>query len=190
MHLEKLASPTNKMNLIRLLNALHKVKRFGKAKSEPAFKVFRKHPITRGMASYLMIWPTGNIIQQILSEQEKFDIWRIIRFGLYGALITAPSLFLWVRLSTSMYPNTNLRIACAKVRYLINLASWIWTVFAHLRQALIETISYTPIAMCIFFFSMTWLETFSAAEAYAEVKAKFLPTYCMAITIWPLIGVR
>lgn len=44
--------------------------------------------------------------------------------------------------------------------------------------------------MCIFFFSMTWLETFSAAEAYAEVKTKFLPTYCMAITIWPVIGVR
>lgn len=113
-----LTSPHNKMNLIRALNVLHKVKRFGKAKSEPAFQVFRKHPITRGMASYLFIWPVGNIIQQTLSDQEKFDVWKIIRFGLYGALITAPSLYAWVRLSTSMYPNTNLRIACAKVRYI------------------------------------------------------------------------
>lgn len=112
-----LATPANKMNVIRWLTFLHKIKRFGKDKSEPVFKVFRKHPITRGMASYLLIWPTGNIIQQILSNQEKFDYWRIVRFGLYGALITAPSLFAWVRLSTSMYPNTNLRIACAKVRY-------------------------------------------------------------------------
>lgn len=111
-----LASSHNKMILIRLLNALHQVKRFGKNKTEPVFKVFRKHPITRGMASYLVIWPVGNIIQQTLSDQKEFDIWRIIRFGLYGALITAPSLYAWVKVATSMYPNTNLRVACAKVR--------------------------------------------------------------------------
>lgn len=120
-----ISSPQNKMNMIRVLMTLHKVKRFGKAKSEPAFQVFRKHPVTRGMASYLFIWPLGNIIQQTISKQEKYDWWKIIRFGLYGALITAPSLYAWVRLSTAMYPNTNLRIACAKVRYdflfLINL---------------------------------------------------------------------
>ena len=43
--------------------------------------------------------------------------------------------------------------------------------------------------MCIFFYSMTWLETFSAAEAWLEVKSKFLPSYSIAITFWPLIGV-
>lgn len=63
---------------------------------------------------------------------------------------------------------------------------------------------------------MTWLESFSAAEvsfgfsereivcekitmklkidllffqAVAEVKTKLLPTYCIAVTIWPVIGV-
>lgn len=113
------ATPANKMSFLRMLNALHKVKRFGKAKSEPAFQVFRKHPVTRGMTSYLFIWPLGNMIQQSMSDQKKYDWWKIIRFGLYGALITAPSLYAWVRLSTSMYPNTNLRVACAKVRYIM-----------------------------------------------------------------------
>lgn len=114
----KVATPENKMNFIRMLIGLHKVKRFGKSKSEPAFQVFRKHPITRGMASYLFMWPLGNIVQQSISNQEKYDWWRIIRFGLYGAIITAPSLYTWVKLTTSMYPNTMFRIGCAKVRYI------------------------------------------------------------------------
>ena len=114
----KVATPENKMNFIRVLIGLHKVKRIGKSKAEPAFQVFRKHPVTRGMASYLIMWPMGNIVQQLISNQEKYDWWRIVRFGLYGALITAPSLYTWVKLSTSLYPNTILRIACAKVRYM------------------------------------------------------------------------
>ncbi|CRK96649.1 CLUMA_CG010054, isoform A [Clunio marinus] len=156
------------MNLLRLMFTFHKARRYAKSKAEPAFQIFRKHPITRGMASYLFIWPFGNTIQQIMSDQEKFDYWKIVRFGIYGALITAPSLYAWVKISTAMYPNANLRIACAK--------------------ALIEQITYTPFAMTTFFFSMTWLETFSAAEAWAEVKTKFIPSYCIAITIWPVIG--
>lgn len=114
---QTISSPTNKMNIVKAMLALHKVKRFGKAKSEPAFQVFRRHPVTRGMASYLYIWPLGCVIQQTISSQEKYDWWKIIRFGIYGALITAPCLYAWVRLSTSLYPNTNLRIGCAKVRY-------------------------------------------------------------------------
>lgn len=114
---QTISNPTNKMNIVKTLLALHKVKRFGKAKSEPAFQVFRRHPVTRGMASYLYIWPLGSVIQQTISNQE-YDWWKIIRFGLYGCLITAPALYTWVRVSTSLYPNTNLRIACAKVRYM------------------------------------------------------------------------
>ncbi|KAG5683986.1 hypothetical protein PVAND_013240 [Polypedilum vanderplanki] len=140
---------------------------FGRNNSEPLWKIFRKHPITRGMASYLVIWPTANIIQQTLCEKD-FDWWKVVRFGLYGCFITAPSLYCWVKLATFMYPNNQLRLCMAK--------------------ALIEQISYTPLAMCTFFYSMTWLETFSAAEAFQEVKVKFPPTYFTAITIWPLIG--
>jgi hypothetical protein len=108
-----------KMKFLNALNTLHKTKMFGRNRSEPLFKVFRKHPITRGMASYLVIWPTGNLIQQTLckDKDEKYDIWKMVRFGFYGCFITAPTLFAWVRLSTFMYPNTTFRIAMAKVRF-------------------------------------------------------------------------
>lgn len=93
-----------KMTFLNVMNALHKTKMFGKNKSEPLWKIFRKHPITRGMASYLVIWPTGNIIQQTLckGEGEKYDWMKVIRFGLYGCFITAPSLYCWVRVATFM----------------------------------------------------------------------------------------
>lgn len=111
-----------KMNFLQVMNAVHKTKMFGKNKSEPMWKVFRRHPITRGMASYLVIWPTGNIIQQTLCKgtDEKYDWLKVMRYGLYGCFVTAPILYGWVRIATFMYPNTNLRIAMAKVRYLFS----------------------------------------------------------------------
>lgn len=114
-----MTSPKSKMTFLKALNALHKTKMFGRNNSEPLWKVFRKHPITRGMASYLVIWPTGNIIQQTLLKEkdESIDWMRVMRFGLYGCFITAPCLYGWIKLSTQMFPNNNLRIAMAKVRW-------------------------------------------------------------------------
>lgn len=57
-----------KMTFLNVMNAMHKTKRFGKTKSEPLWKVFRKHPVTRGMASYLVIWPTGNVGSILLKQ--------------------------------------------------------------------------------------------------------------------------
>lgn len=112
-----LVTSQNKILLVKLMLSLHNVKRFFKIRAEPIYQVFRKHPITRGMASYLVIWPFGSVLQQLMSDQEKLDLWKVARFGVYGSLITAPSIYGWVRLSTAMWPNTNLRIAAAKVRY-------------------------------------------------------------------------
>lgn len=108
-----------KMKFLKAMNAVHKTKMFGKNRSEPLWKVFRKHPVTRGMAAYLVIWPTGNLIQQTLckSQNEKYDWMKVLRFGLYGCFITAPSLYAWVKLATFMYPGNKLRVCCAKVRY-------------------------------------------------------------------------
>lgn len=112
-----LATNQNKILLVKLMLSFHNVKRFFKIRAEPIYEVFRKHPITRGMASYLVIWPVGSCLQQIWSDQEKLDLWKVARFGLYGSLITAPMLYGWIRLTTAMWPNTYLRIAAAKVRY-------------------------------------------------------------------------
>ena len=117
--MRSLNSGNAKMSFLNAMNVLHKTKMFGRNRSEPLWKGFRKHPVTRGMAAYLVIWPTGNIIQQTLckSRDEKYDWLKVLRFGLYGCFITAPSLYAWVRLATFMYPGNKLRICLAKVRY-------------------------------------------------------------------------
>ncbi|KAL7027044.1 hypothetical protein ACKWTF_005277 [Chironomus riparius] len=108
-----------KMSFLNAMNAVHKTKMFGRNRSEPLWKVFRKHPVTRGMAAYLVVWPTGNIIQQTLckNREDNYDWMKVLRFGLYGCFITAPSLYAWVKLATFMYPGNNLRLAMYKVRY-------------------------------------------------------------------------
>ena len=107
-----------KMKILNAMNAVHKTKMFGRNRSEPLWKVFRKHPVTRGMAAYLVVWPTGNIIQQTLckNREDKYDWMKVLRFGLYGCFITAPSLYAWVKLATFMYPGNNLRLCMCKVR--------------------------------------------------------------------------
>lgn len=61
-------------------------------------------------------------------------------------------------------------------------------------QTFVETITYTPFAMCSFYFGMSILEMKPLNEAMAEVKSKFLPTYKVCpifflylyVSIWPL----
>lgn len=44
-------------------------------------------------------------------------------------------------------------------------------------QALVEQVTYSPTAMCCFFFGMNLLEQKSISECAEEVKQKFWPTY-------------
>lgn len=93
---------------------------------------------------------------------------RCFRFLAWGGLIVAPSLYAWVRLATIMFPKPGLRTAMSK--------------------ALIEQISYTPFAMTCFYFGMTLFEGRGAKEAMSEVQAKFLPTYKVALSVWPAVA--
>ncbi|CAO1417701.1 unnamed protein product [Diamesa hyperborea] len=155
-----------KLLFLKLMGLRHKLTQ--KVKSIP-IKIFKRYPVTRGMLSYSIVWPLGNVVQQKINGEswETIDWVKVVRFGMYGTLVTAPLLYSWVRLTTHMYPNSGLRIAMAK--------------------ALLECVTYTPFAMCLFFYSLAWIETFSAAEACAEVRAKFFPTYKVAICIWPFL---
>lgn len=62
-------------------------------------KYLVKYPVTRGMLSYSIIWPVGNLIQQILggANLDTIDWKKCLRFSIYGGLITAPSLYGWIR---------------------------------------------------------------------------------------------
>ncbi|KAH8315155.1 hypothetical protein KR059_012117, partial [Drosophila kikkawai] len=150
-----------------------------------------RYPIMRGMISYSLIWPTGSLIQQTVEGRNwgeyiypsvswfsflkepplpagTYDWWRVLRFSMYGGLFVAPTLYGWVKVSSAMWPQTSLRTGIIK--------------------AAVETVSYTPGAMTCFYFIMSLLESKTVEEAVAEVGKKFLPTYKVALCVWPLVA--
>ncbi|ETN63133.1 hypothetical protein AND_005161 [Anopheles darlingi] len=129
----------------------------------------KRFPVVRGMITYSCLWPTGCFIQQKLSGKKLNEIdWnKCWRFFFYGGFIVAPTLYGWIRLASIMWPRQDLKSAIAK--------------------ALTEQISYTPMAMTAFYFSMSLLESKTFEEACNEVKVKLWPTYKVALCIWPLI---
>lgn len=141
----------------------------------------RKQPVVRGMLSYASIWPTSCIIQQVIAGKtvEEYDWVQAIRFSLYGGLFVAPTLYGWVRLSSFLWPQTTLRTAITKVYIIIYFVMR----FNNVLQAVVEQMTYGPMAMCCFFFTMNFLKTYSIDEATEEVKHKFWPTYTVCISL-------
>lgn len=105
-----------------------------------------KHPVCRGMVSYGVIWPTSCLIQQTLngkrwgltfillsilkigyivkiinclSISDTYDWAQCGRFALYGSCFTAPTLYMWVRLCTKVYPKNNFKAAVIKVSHIL-----------------------------------------------------------------------
>ncbi|KAL0272000.1 UNVERIFIED_CONTAM: hypothetical protein PYX00_005142 [Menopon gallinae] len=126
-----------------------------------------RYPVLKGMVSYAMIWPLGSCIQQKIAGSEKIDFGRAFRFALYGSCFVAPTLYIWVKASSRLWPNPNFKTA--------------------VKKALIEQVSYGPAAMVCFFFGMTLLEGGSIEDAKNEVKAKFLSTYKVGVCVWPVL---
>ncbi|KAJ8967520.1 hypothetical protein NQ314_002835 [Rhamnusium bicolor] len=128
-----------------------------------------RHPIIRGMISYGTIWPTSCIIQQTIAGKtwENYDWMQALRFSLYGSLFTAPTLYAWIRISTIIWPTTNLRTS--------------------IRKALVEQMTYGPAALACFYFGMSLMEGRTVEEAKSQVEAKFLPSYKVALCFWPVL---
>ncbi|CAL1676740.1 unnamed protein product [Lasius platythorax] len=130
-------------------------------------EISQKYPIVRGMASYSVIWPTANLLQQKIMGKEEFDYTEAVRFSLYGSLYVAPTLYCWLKCASYLWPKANLKSAITK--------------------ALVEQVTYSPAAMCSFFFGMSFLELKPVSECIEEVKIKFWPTYKVAICVWPIL---
>ncbi|XP_076674585.1 mpv17-like protein [Andrena cerasifolii] len=130
-------------------------------------EVSQKYPIVRGMASYTIIWPTGSLLQQKLAGNEELNYIQALRFSLYGGFFVAPTLYCWIRCSSHFWPKSDLKSAITK--------------------ALIEQVTYSPTAMCCFFFGMNLLELKPVAECVEEVKQKFWPTYKIGVCVWPVL---
>ncbi|KYN41985.1 Aminopeptidase N [Trachymyrmex septentrionalis] len=120
-------------------------------------EISQKYPIVRGMASYSIIWPIGNFLQQKITGKEEFNYMEAVRFSLYGGLYVAPTLYCWLKCASRFWPKADLKSAITK--------------------ALIEQVTYGPAAMCSFFFGMSLLELKPVSECIDEVKIKFWPTY-------------
>lgn len=74
----------------------------------------------------------------------------MIRFGIYGATIMGPTMYVWVRTAAVIYPQSNFR--------------------SSLKKALTEQFSVDPLLICTFLFVMSLLEQKTITEANAEVS--------------------
>ncbi|XP_054729710.1 mpv17-like protein [Anastrepha obliqua] len=127
------------------------------------------HPLAKGVIAYSIVWPTSSFMQQTIEGRElkDYDWMRILRFGLFGGCYVAPTLYGWLRVASTMWPQTNLRIGVLK--------------------AIVEQMSYAPFASTSFYFGMTMLEGKGIDAAIAEVKDKFPKTVKIAIFIIPVL---
>ncbi|XP_013118421.2 mpv17-like protein isoform X3 [Stomoxys calcitrans] len=127
------------------------------------------HPLLRGCITYGVLWPTSSLIQQTMEGKNlrTYDYMRALRFGIFGSLYVAPSLYGWVKLTSAMWPQMSLRIGLVK--------------------AAIEQLSYGPFACASFFAGMSLLEGKTMQEAVQEVEKKFFPTFKVGICIWPIL---
>ncbi|XP_034840485.1 mpv17-like protein 2 [Maniola hyperantus] len=138
-----------------------------------AVTIFKKYPLLRGMGSYSIIWPISSFIQQTFEgksfeSENRYDWWRCARYGLYGSCYVAPTIYTWFTIASVVWPGTTFKVALIKT--------------------FVETITYTPFAMCSFYFGMSLLERKSLDEAITEVKTKFWPTYKVGASVWPAVA--
>ncbi|GAB1866727.1 Mpv17-like protein [Camponotus japonicus] len=119
------------------------------------------------MVSYSIIWPTACLLQQKIMGKEEFNYAEAARFSFYGGLYVAPTLYCWLKCASYLWPKANLKSAITK--------------------ALVEQVTYSPVAMCSFFFGMSFLELKPVSECIEEVKIKFWPTYKIGICVWPIL---
>ena len=127
-----------------------------------------KHKILRGMVTYSALWPTGCLIQQY-AEGKDFDNfnWRkCLRYSMYGALVSAPTLFCWMKVANKMWPRTD--------------------IYSSVCKALTEQIAYDPFAICAFLYVMSRFEGKTKFEAYEEMENKFFSVWSVGFIYWPI----
>lgn len=90
-----------------------------------------------------------------------------LRYGLYGALFNGPTLYVWIRVASIMWPRSDIRSSIAK--------------------AVTEQVAYDPFAITIFLYTMTLAEGRSKEVAKKEVRDKFIPTYQIGFIYWPIV---
>ena len=67
----------------------------------------------------MFLWPTANVTEQLMlgKDLDGLDVMQALRFGFYGTLWVAPSLFVWVRVIGRVMPGQSLAIGIKKVSF-------------------------------------------------------------------------
>lgn len=107
-------------------------------------EIFTRYPLLRGMVSYSILWPTSALIQQKIAGKSWSEIdWaKCARFSFYGGLYVAPTLYTWIRVSSKLFPQANLRSAVCKVKIFFS----IWISKAKMKHA---TEKYLKLLFCL-----------------------------------------
>ncbi|XP_034837138.1 mpv17-like protein 2 [Maniola hyperantus] len=132
------------------------------------FSLPLQFPLIRGMVSYAVIWPTCSLVQEYIESGTSVgdaDWARAARFGVFGTFFMAPVFYSWMKYSGKFFRGKNLTTA--------------------VMRALVEQVSYSPVAMAYFFFGMSLLEMKPLHTCVNEVKEKFWPTYKVGAIFWP-----
>lgn len=131
-------------------------------------KVADRYPVTRGMITYTLLWPSGNLLQQALDDsREWWDLREAARYGLYGGLVTAPLLYHWLQLLARLVPGASFSQALAK--------------------GFVDQLVFAPVNISQFFVGMSLLEGRQLEEALDEWGRKFPSTWMISLSVWPLV---
>ncbi|XP_037789879.1 mpv17-like protein [Penaeus monodon] len=130
--------------------------------------IIEKYPVTRGILTYSVLFPASNATQQLLDRRrEQWSGREALRFGVFGALILAPSLYCWVRLAGVIVRGSTLRHAVIK--------------------AYIEQFTWAPFAYAEFYLCINFMEGKTLDECLHECRSKIPPTWKIGFCVWPVI---
>ncbi|XP_059047833.1 mpv17-like protein 2 [Achroia grisella] len=127
-----------------------------------------QYPLLRGMISYAIIWPTCSIVQEYIINGTTIghaDWSRAARYSVFGTFFMAPVFYGWMKYTSRFFRKKNLKTA--------------------FTRAVIEQVSYSPLAMAYFFFGMSALEMKPLNSCIKEVREKFWSTYKLGVIFWP-----
>lgn len=85
-------------------------------------------------------------------KKEKINNFKrpLNRFSVYGGVIMGPTMYVWIRIATAIWPRSDFRSSVSK--------------------AITEQFTYDPASICTFLFVMSLLESGTVAEAKDEVR--------------------
>ncbi|XP_063590055.1 uncharacterized protein LOC134766961 [Penaeus indicus] len=127
-----------------------------------------KYPILRGMVTYSVLWPASNFVQQSMDKtREKYDPVESLRYLFLGSFVTAPTVYVWVKLASKIIKGTSLKHA--------------------LMKAGLEQILFAPVGQTQFYLGITLLEGRPWPECLKEWRDKLIPTWKVAVCFWPVV---